>query len=37
MILKKDKNKGKNIIVYTGSFVNGLYQGFGTLYQISSP
>lgn len=37
MIYRKDNNKGKNSIIYTGSFVNGLYQGFGTLYQIKNP
>ncbi len=37
MISRKDYNDGdRNVLVYTGSFVNGLYDGFGTLYEVGS-
>ncbi len=25
-----------NVLVYTGSFINGLYDGFGTLYEVGN-
>lgn len=33
-ISRRDYQRNLNEIIYTGSFVNGLYHGFGTLYEI---
>lgn len=36
MISRKDLTAETNDLVYTGSFVNGMYHGFGTLYEIEN-
>ena len=36
MISIKNEYSGENGLIYTGSFVNGVYHGFGTLYEIEN-